>query len=251
MISWILTKPPVSQIPAEQKFDSKLLSLNGKSGLKLAPLLKRGKKSATRRRGKAKGGRSGAPGLPPELNTVMKVHQVLRFRANAATNNQPITAQMLAGACGGMCTLLNTQLSMWASSAKIHSIKIWPGLSSTDSNPEVLWLSPVAAVEKDDVKVRSVPGGVTVDKCVVARPPRGTLAVDWMNLTSLNTTQLLFLTGITADSIIDLSVTFTLSNDILGNTLGIVTGTVGVVYYLALDGPGGNKLRPIGVPTTA
>jgi len=214
------------------------------------PLLKRGKRARGKARGKAGKRRSGAPTLPPELDTVVTIHKVYRFLASGAFSNN-ITAQMLAGALGGICTITNSSLSCWASSARIHKVTIWPSVSLTAPSPEVIWYSPLTNVEKDESKSRTLPSGVTVDRAVVSSPPRGTLACDWINLVSTGTTVLFKLNLVPSASVIDVSVTYTLSNNILGQNLGIVTGVLTNVYYLALDGPGGNVLRPIGVPTTA
>jgi len=216
----------------------------------LKPLLKRGKRPQARGRRKSGKRQRGAPTLPPELEMVFMVHKTLRFLASGAFSNN-ITGQMIAGACGGICTITNSSVSCFASSAKIHKITIWPSVSLTAPSPEVIWYSPVTVVEKDESKSRTIPSGVTVDRAVVSRPPRNTLAVDWMNLVSIGTTSLFKLLNVPSASVIDLSLTFTLSNNILSQNLGVVTGVLTNVYYLALDGPGTNILRPIGVPTTA
>jgi len=181
---------------------------------------------------------------------VCAVSKVFRFLASGSFSAN-ITGQMLAGALGGCCTTTNSVLSCWASSARIRSITIWPSVSLTAPSPEIIWYSPLTSNEKDESKVRSLPSGVTVDRAVKSSPPAGTLTADWLNLGSVGTTPLFRLNGVPSASIIDVSVQFTLSNNITGQTLGIVTGVLTSFYWLALDGPGANVLRPVGIPTTA
>jgi hypothetical protein len=158
---------------------------------------------------------------------------------------------MLAGACGGCCTVTNSVVTCWASTAKLHSVTVWPSVSLTAPIPEVIWYTPITSIEKDESKQRSIPSGVTVDRAVKSSPPRGSLLQDWLNLGQVGTTALFRLNGIPAASIIDVSITFTLSNNITGQDLGVVTGVLKAFYYLPLDGPSSNTLIAVGVPTTA
>jgi hypothetical protein len=51
-------------------------------------------------------------------------------------------------------------------------------------------------------------------------------------------------------SIIDVSISWTLANNIGATSItGITTAVLGSVYYLGLDGTSGNVV-PVGVPTT-
>jgi len=72
-----------------------------------------------------------------------------------------------------------------------------------------------------------------------------------MNLVTVGAGPLFKLQNVLSKSVIDVSVTFTLSNNILGQDIGVVTGVLKTFYYLSLDGPGANVLVPVGVPTTA
>jgi hypothetical protein len=226
----------------EKKTDSKVME----TALSLVPpLLRRQPRAGSKRR------RSGrAPTLPPQLEAVMIVKKTLRFLASGAFSAN-ITGQMLAGACGGCCTVTNSVVTCWASSARVHKITVWPSVSLTAPSPEIIWYSPLTVNERDESKMRTLPSGVTVDRAVVSSPPSGTLAGGWINLVTLGTTALFKMIGIPASSVIDVQVTFTLSNNILGQDLGVVTGVLKTFYYLPLDGPSSNILRAIGLPTTA
>jgi hypothetical protein len=52
-------------------------------------------------------------------------------------------------------------------------------------------------------------------------------------------------------SIVDLSVSFTLSNIQGALQETVASGSLGNVYYLALDGPSANTYIPLGLPTTS
>jgi len=226
----------------EKKTDSKVME----SPLSLVPLTLRRQSRTGSRRKRA----GGAPNLPPQLEAVMKVKKTLRFLASGAFSAN-ITGQMLAGALGGCCTVTNSVVTCWGSSLRVRKITVWPSVSLTAPSPEIIWYSPLTVNEKDESKMRTLPSGVTVDRAVSSSPPPGTLAGAWINLVTLGSTALFKLINIPAASVIDVDVLFTLSNNIVGQDLGVVVGVLKTFYYLALDGPGGNVLRPIGLPTTA
>lgn len=204
------------------------------------------------RSGRAKGkGKKGAPNLPPMLNTVITVSHTFRYYVASAITTATIQAAFVAGACGGTVSIVNSAFKAWASTVKIRKISIWPALSSTEHTPEVEWLTPLGPIEKDVAKNRALPGGVTIDRVLVSRPPRGTLCADWINILTSPSANLFALLDVPAQSVIDFDVSFTLSNVLASDSLTIASGTLGGIYYLALDGAGTNKIVPVGVPTTA
>jgi len=205
-----------------------------------------------RKKGKGKKRRSrGPPNLPPQLETVVTIQKVFRFLSSGSVSQVDITGAKLAGALGGCCTVTNSVVTCWASSCRVHSITVWPSVSLTAPVPEIIWYSPLAQNEKDESKIRSLPSGVTVDRALKSSPPADSLASSWLTLANLTSTALWRFNGVPAASVIDVSVTFTLSNNLSGQDLGVVTGVLKTFYWLALDGPGTNVIRPQGVPTTA
>jgi hypothetical protein len=194
-------------------------------------------------------GKQGSGGsLPPVIDTTARVSHVLRFAFNTAVT-KTITPQMIAGACGGVCTVVNSTFVFWASAIRVKRVTIWPSLvGSTSNSADVAWSTDGTNFAKDEFKIATLPIGVTNDKPVSSVPPTGTTAKFWQASTS---TASLFAVTAPAASVIDVSVEYTLSNALLSGTLGIATGALGTVYYLALDGPGSNTIRALGVPTTA
>lgn len=198
-----------------------------------------------------KGSAGSAMSLPPPLQTTASVRHIFRFESSSAiTTAFGITGAMLSGAFGGICSVFNSTLCCWTSTAKIHRIRIWPGLSSSSAVPGVLWSGVVAAISKDYSLIQSMPGGVSIEGCLVSKPPKDSLCETWINLPTLGNSALFSLENIPAQSIVDVAVTFQLRNNLGGYNLGITTGAVGNVYYAALDGPAVHKLVPVGLPTT-
>jgi len=188
--------------------------------------------------------------LPPQLETVITIGKVFRFKSSGAFSGN-ITGAMLAGALGGCCTVTNSVVTCWASTARIHSITVWPSVSITAPNPEIIWYTPVSNVEKDESKIRTIPSGVTVDRALKSLPPRNSLLQDWLNLGTVSSTALFRMNGVPAASVIDVSISFTMSNNLNGQDLGVVVGVLKTFYWLPLDGPSSNTLIAQGVPTTA
>jgi hypothetical protein len=191
----------------------------------------------------------GKVSLPPqiEVTPIIKGH-VFRFRVNS-TFAGTVGIGGLLGACGGICTTTNSALRHVASSIKIHSLRAWTPAGSASAS--LSWGPGASAgFTPDSAKDIATPDGVTNSQCVVAVPPRDCLAAMWMNPTiSAGSTVLVM--GFTTGTILDLKVSFSLSNVYATFTDTITTGVLGTYYYLALDGPASNKIRPLGVPTTS
>jgi hypothetical protein len=71
----------------------------------------------------------------------------------------------------------------------------------------------------------------------------------WQALGS-NSSDPLFALTVATGSVIDIEGVYTLTNDYIAPNSSITTGTAGMAYYLALDGPVSHKLVPQGLPTT-
>jgi len=178
----------------------------------------------------------------------MRVRKKLRFLASSALSNTTITGQTIAGACGGICTTVNGFLTPWCSTIRLRRVTIWPTVGSAAGVADITWATDGTLFVKDEFKVTTLPQAVTIHKSVTSVPPSGTLVKFWQAATDTNT---IFTITAPGGSVIDVLIEFTLANELTGTTLGIVSGVLGTVYYLALDGPGGNKARPVGLVTTA
>lgn len=211
-------------------------------------------KSNRRGRGRGKGKRGAAAtqqlSLPPRTAAAITIRHRFVF-ATQSTVNKAVTALDIAGACGGVCTVANASLRLWATSARLHDIVIYPsGNQGFASAPNVQWTMSSISFSRDEIDINPLPAGITVTRSYRYVPPPNSLAVDWMNLANLAGTTLMMIDS-NAGDIIYLDVSFTLANIFGLSTATIATGTLGGIYYLALDGPSSNKFVPLGVPTTS
>jgi len=238
-------KTPVIQKPVEQKSESKLLSPNGTSGLKL---LRQLNSRPRRRRGKGRG----APSLPPTLETVITQSHTFRFQVSTGFSTLlNITGGNLAGVTGGLCSTANSVVTCPASSMRVHKVTIWPAAQSAPTNPpEVVWFSPITVMERDESKESVLPAGITVDRAMVSKPPRNTLCADWFATVTAANQPMFGLLNLASGSIVDVHLSWSLSNNLLGVDRSVATATIKTWYYLYLDGSTTHFMQPIGKPTT-
>jgi hypothetical protein len=177
----------------------------------------------------------------------MIVTKTLRFAVVGLSSPVNITGARIAGACGGIVTTVNSVLTPWASTARIRSVTIWPAVGA-ETAPEVVWGTPVGAIDKDDAKDRAIPKGVSVDRALVSKPPRGTLCAEWVNLTSVTSSTLLQLFNVDIGGIVDFHVSFTLANTVSPTSITIGTAALGAIGYMPLDGHSPANYTPVGVP---
>lgn len=196
--------------------------------------------------------RSTRVSLPPILNTTVRTNHVFRFRVNSTCN---LTAVGLGGVLGAMGVVGKTATSVSTihSAARLRSIKVWmPALSSANTF-FIDWVGTVIAGITPDMSTEtSVPDGVTITGCMTAKPPKGSLAREWLNAGSLSSlAQAIFTVNSPAGAIIDFHVEGCISNTVATQTITVATAAVGTFYYLALDGPSSNKIIPQGLLTTS
>jgi hypothetical protein len=232
-MSLIKAKQAVSLLPLESKNDKGFVVLGAKKRTRMVQ----------GRKGNGRKGKS-SPSVPPTLETAPAVRQIFRFQNSNATTTSPTVAQLMT-VPGMIGTVVNTSCSGIASSIRIHSIKIWLPASGF---AEVSWVS-ASGYAKDDSKDASLPTGIVGGSAPYSSsPPKGSLAADW--LTAALTTQVLFTIGCTIGSIIDVDLSFVMSNNIGAGSQTVVTAALGTLYYAYLDGPTTHYYLPIGRPST-
>ncbi len=207
------------------------------------------KANASRRRGKRA---SRASSLPPVLDAVIACTHTFRFSCTTGFGAlQNITGGNLAGAIGGYCTTANSTVKTIASSIRVHRITIWPPQQSSPQNPpEIVWFGPITIMEKDESKERLLPAGITVSGALTETPPAKTLCADWFAVSSGASQPMFGLINIAAGAVIDVRLSWTVTNNLLGSGPAIATGVLGTYYYLYLDGSTSHQLQPVGKPTT-
>lgn len=235
-------KPPVNQKPVEQKSDSKLSSLNGKSGLELRPVLKAGLR---RGRGRTKRqGRRKNLSLPPMLECSPVLGAWFRFDVTATVTGSTVTKNHLMAVPGCIGVTINALGYTLASAVRLKRIRAWP---AAGGEVTLQW-NGSAGKQRDESKDVTLPTGITVDRMVELSPPPGSYAAMWWE--AAETTQSLLMINATQGAIIDVLLDYTLANT-LGN-LGVTFASisVGQMVYTYLDGNGSHQLKPLGRVTS-
>jgi len=186
---------------------------------------------------------------PPPLQLTHNVKNVtIRFGVTSS-GSYTISNDGIYGALGTIGITLNTFVKAWASTYRLRKVTVFPSSSaSSDTTCSLNWSSGLTTFAKDEVMNQSVPSGMTVPEKVVFVPPKKSLVSDWIFLASVLN---MFSITVSAGSIVDLNIDYTLGNSLTGPFVSVTTAVVGTVYYLALDGPSSNKIVPIGLPTTS
>jgi len=148
---------------------------------------------------------------------------------------------------GSICTVANSKVQPWTSSIRLVKVTVWPAPSaSAASATELYWSNGTSAQIPDEARITTIPEGISVTRALTFKPPAMSLAADWLVVPAT-----IFTISSPVGSVVDVTIQSRLSNIFEVANITIVTGTLGTVYYLALDGPATNKYLPQGLPTTA
>lgn len=182
------------------------------------------------------------------------------YIATGADSAVGVSIADLFGAFGGVCTAANTTIQSIFSAFKIHHIDLFPQTNAISAGPAqagIEWGYALTPFVPDDFSSIIVPSGMSVPGFYRFKPPRGSLAGDWINGsgTLSDSTNVLILSNIAQGCVVRLRVSLRL--DVVMSTTSttvqnaVTTATLGNFYYLALDGASTNKLVPAtGFPTT-
>ncbi len=175
------------------------------------------------------------------------VRHVFRFAVGPGASVLPITVADLFGICGGICTVANSTFQPWSGSVRLHSIRVYLGSSSTGFTLcQIAWAIAASTYIPDEEWNEMQPEGMATPMALTFKPPKGSLASNWFSGNSGN----VCLFSCPAGTIVDVDVSFRLSNQFTANTISITTGTLGHVYYGYLDGASSHTIQPQGVPST-
>lgn len=182
---------------------------------------------------------------PPQLREEVKFQHRYRFLnlANVASTN--ITATDLLGAAGCIGSVTNTDVAALASSVRVKRVTLYGGspAQGAASTCRIIWSG--AANSPDVIKSDTVMNAAR-NPFVTDIPPPRSLAAFWQQAG----TQVVFSVQQSAGGIIDIDLDLCLADTLTGTTIPVAVAVVGTVYYLALDGPAGHTLVPVGLPTT-
>ncbi len=184
----------------------------------------------------------------PQFESNIRLSHRFRFTASSALSLSSITGATLLGALGTVCTVVNTTVAQFARAFRIKSVEMWAPISSTSTAPvscTIVWFgfgnSP--NIERTGTSISNAqPAHLR------STPPKESLAGFWQLTGSTN---IFFLTA-PGGTVVDLEVEYVLVDQATAtSTQTVAAGTLGNVYYLALDGPTTNLLVPVGLATTA
>lgn len=105
-------------------------------------------------------------------------------------------------------------------------------------------------MERDESKESILPAGITVDRALVSKPPRNTICADWFATSSGASQPMFGMTNVAAGAVIDVHLSASLSNNLVGLDRSVTTGVLKTFYYLYLDGSSTHYMQPVGKPTT-
>jgi len=165
-----------------------------------------------------------------------------RFMANAA-GSHAITPTNILGACGVIGQVTNTSVAAFASSFRIRAVRVW-GFAASASLVRLIW---AGAANSPDIVRSDSATNVNRSPFCGGPPPRQSLASFWQ--VAGNGT--LFSVVCPVNSIVDIVLDAILGDTLTATSIATATDVVGTLYYLALDGPAANVLRPVGLPTTS
>jgi hypothetical protein len=185
---------------------------------------------------------------PPQISSNVVNRHIFRFAATGLFGGN-ITANFLLGAVGNICHVANTAVMSIAGSAKLHRVSVYspPATQGAFSTCSLTWLSAQAdapsLLEVSDTTVSTAqPAHITTV------PPKESGASFWFT----SSTDPLFHLDAPVGSIIDVDLFYVLNDTgVAGFASTVAAGTLGVMYWLALDGPANNKLVPVSLFTTA
>jgi hypothetical protein len=197
------------------------------------------------KRGRRSGNQSS---LPPEVNLVHTVSTVLRYSAVVGGANL-VTTPNVINACGGMASTTSL-IRPWATSFRIKSVVLFsPSSTTVDDTLSLEWNSGFSAFIKDEIRNMTTPTGMTLPQKIVYRPPKESLAHGWISNGSSGGIMTI---TCPAGTVVDVHIDYTIFAGGLTQTSGfgtVSTVTVGVIYYVALDGTATNNLIPLVLPT--
>lgn len=185
-------------------------------------------------------------GAVPQLRTNVIVKHRYRFTSTSASL-KTIKDDDLIGIAGAVCSVANSTLNAVAASVKIHEVEIWspPASQGSAATCSIEWLSTYSpTIEVSDTTV-----SVSEPAHIKCKPPPGSAASFWINPGSV---QNIMQVSAPIGSIIDVKCSHVLvDTGTAGRNFSVSAGTLGTLYYLALDQSSGHAYTPTSLTTTS
>ncbi len=203
-------------------------------------------KQASRNRARTRATKTarGGGNHPPQISTNISFRHKYRF---VSTNGalQTIGSNDLCAVAGGVCTVANNTLSLIAAAVKLHRVQVWtpPATQGSSATCSLNWKSTSFS---PNLEVSDSTMSVTTPAYISAVPPAGSQASFWAVSGS---GQDLFDLVAPSGSIIDVDLTVVLNDGVAGASYTVAAATLGVLYFLPLDG-GSDVYTPVSLSTT-
>jgi len=191
------------------------------------------------------------PPQPGPFLSSFRIDKVLRYQAASAGTGLAITTFDLL-------TLLNmgvttTSIVSLIQSVKVKRIQIWgpppSALTPVTVSVEFQGGNTSGAYGTNSVTKSDTSMGSSYPAYISANTPKDSFSSMWIqNNSSISSTNWALLT-FPSGALVDLHVSFILSQSMVGMTTAVTTSVVGTLYMLHLDGDSG-ILVPVSFPTT-
>jgi hypothetical protein len=201
------------------------------------------------RRGGRQFARSGSnSNRPPQMSANLRLRHKYRFTASSAINGGIFSDGILLAA-GTMATTI-ALVNSFIGSFRIRSVEVWspPAAQGAFATCSLDWQG---GPNSPNVEVSDTTVSVTSPAHFRTAPPARSLAGFWQ--THVNNNQM-FTLVLPVGSIVDLDLDLVMYDEDSTETQAtriVAAATIGTVYYLALDNPGGaHNLVPVSLTTT-
>jgi hypothetical protein len=191
--------------------------------------------------------RKGGSSQPRQFDSNIRMRHTYRFVSTNATVFG-ISNDDILGAMGTECTVASTSANALFGSFKVHSVEVWspPANQGGATTCSVNW---AGGVNSPSVEVSDTTVSVSMPAHIFAVPPKGATASFWQ----VSSATALFNISAPPGSVVDVDVEGVLWDEDTGitrKTYAITIGTLGFVYYLALDGFASNLIIPVSLTST-
>jgi len=192
--------------------------------------------------------KTGKSSLPPSIQLFPPRGMSVQFRVSASTTANITVGQLLA-AFGNITTVVNSKMSSFHSAIRLKRLIAWPpAVSGSVNTVDVFWAGG-SGNTPDSERLRTLPDGITDTGAFIFKPPKNALSSFWW-AGGVGTT-VLFSVVLGTGTIFQVDAELTQANVFNPYESTVASAVLKSVYYLALDGPSGNHIVPIGLPTTA
>ncbi len=186
-------------------------------------------------------------GPPAKPASIMHTH-VFRFRSTSTAGVQ-ITTKSLQNllVMASSATSVYSLISAW----KLNYVEVWGFPSASAASTISIEYNGESGIQTGrSRRVQDVSLGNSFPSHVKLAPSKDALASKWQSNSSLTSSVNLFSLGLTAESIVDVSLSFVLNDSSVPIGPTTVAGaTTGLIYIRSLDNESGTLLPPVSFPT--